>query len=281
MGKIVTENYECNGTQIGFKVKINGEYLKTRNGVDRLFTNVEFAKAIAYNNGAQSGRDYDIDLYIYGSIIPYDCIQKVAYGKLEFFANNDKNELIRYVIKETYLTEYSNFGYICFDKGDQFLTERDSGIKRAKTLKRIMINSIDKLSKLYNTVSDVIVYDKGIQVKFYHTTATLDIMSNSGLMDINQWRKDVVSEEPGFSRCFPFIKMMDKFVTFYTFIGKEMYEPSKKNSSSSIAKQFRDCLIDDLIQNWSTYNKNTDEKCKEPPSFHSVYYKVGNKILSN
>ena len=97
---------------------------------------------------------------------------------------------------------------------------------------------------------------------------------------MNQWRKDVVSEEPGYSRCLPFIKNMDKFVTWYTFISKELYEPNKKNSRANLAKSFRELLVDDLVQNWSAYNKNPDEKCKSIPTFTPVFYKTNNKILS-
>ena len=46
---------EMDGTTVGFKVNLfsNGGYLKTRNGTDRIFTNLEFARTIAYINGAK------------------------------------------------------------------------------------------------------------------------------------------------------------------------------------------------------------------------------------
>ena len=72
---------------------------------------------------------------------------------------------------------------------------------------------------------------------------------------------------------------MDKFVTFYTFISKEVYEPKSDTSNAMHPKMFRDMLIKDLVDNWDKYNR--DNKWKEVvPKFHSVFYKNANQILS-
>ena len=273
-----TEYFICDGRNVGFKVFTKDScYLKTKNGADRIFNSVDFAKAIAFINGCRSADDFELHLYVYGNVIPFKYLQRIN-DNIEFFGDND-GELTRYVIEETKVREYNNFGYICFDNGDVERTDKKDGIKRGKLLKKIIAESIENLNEQTLMVSNILEYDKGIMLKFYHTTATLDIVTNSGLMDINQWRREVESEDPAYSRCFPFIKGMDKFVTFYTFISKEVYEPKSDTSNAMHPKMFRDMLIKDLVDNWDKYNR--DNKWKEVvPKFHSVFYKNANQILS-
>ena len=279
---IPSEYYLMDGRDVGLKVKIGGKYLKTKNNRDRLFTNLEFSKSIAYINGAKSGRDYEIILYLNGTVIPFEYIQMVN-NNLEFFGERDDGQITRFVVSQQYIREFGNFGYIVFDNGDTVRTDKEEGIKRNGILQKIMMQAIDKVAMDVGNVAGVYPWDKGITVEFTHTTSKLDIVTNSGLMDINQWRKgrEGEVEEPEYSRCFPFIKSMDKFVTFYTFTSKEMYEPFKvSGSNASAPKTFRNLMIEELKENWGYYNRR-DNKYPDPPTFHSVFYKLSNKILSN
>ena len=278
-----TEQMEMDGKNVGIKVKLKstGMYLQTKNKRDRIFTNVEFAKSIAYINGCNSGRDFDLVLYVYGNEIYYEYIQTIN-EYLEFFGVDEHHNLIRYMIRQSQCREYNNFGYIVFDQGDVIRTSKTAGEKRNKILKSIIQHSIENLNDKYHVIEDIMIWDSGISLKFIHTTAKLDVMTNSQMMDINQWRKNIETDEIEYKHCFPFIKTMDKYTTFYTYISKELYEPVKTDKSNAkLPENFRDLLIEDLVANWKIYNKNTQKNCRETPQFKSVYYKVAQKVLSN
>ena len=268
------------GKDVGLKIKINGQYLKTKNNKDRLFTNIDFAKSIAFINGANA-RDYELELYMFGSVIPYGYTQLVN-NKLEFFAVDETNSVSRYSVEQSRTREYTNFGYIIFDNGAEERIDKEIGTKRNKQLVHMLIDAIESLNQKYGGVDSIIPWDKGINVRFKHTTAQLEILTNSGLMDLNQWRKGLEGEvEAEYSRCYPFVKQMDKFVTFYSFVSKELYEPYKiKTSNAELAKKYRELIIEELTNNWDQYNKNPKD-WQSPPTFKSVFYKTSNKILSN
>lgn len=279
MNNLQTKELETNN-RIGFKVKIFGKYLKTTKGSERVLGNLELAKAIAYANGAKSDRDFEVEFVVYKNRIPFEYIQKIN-NHYEFFGETN-GQLVRFIIKEESITEYNNFGYIVFDNGDNERVNKEIGIKRNRALRNILISSIEKIALRTGTVSDINVYDRGVTVSFFNTTSKLSFVNNNEIMEINQWRRELDTENKDYKACFPYLKYMDKFTTFYSFTSKELYESSiAENSRIHLPKDFRDMIMGDLMENWSEYNnKKSVASQVEPKYVSATVHKLNGKILS-
>lgn len=291
MGKIF--RYAMDGKDVGFRVKYKGDFIRTKQGRIRLFTNLEFAKTIAYIKGAQSGRDYEIELNFFGSHIRYDSLQRVQ-GNFEFYAVEEGSDTLnRYIIEQTYIKEYSHFGYVVFDNGNNVLTQnKEQGSKRRKALFKVLLAAIEKVSERNNIpVKDIMEYNAdgdtevaGITVSFRDTTAQLSIFTNDELCYINKWRKELRNEDGvdmEYSKCFPFIKNMDNYTTFYTLCSKELYEPVKADRSKAKTPHwFREELVKELTENWDYYNNSKSKRSGVAPQYLSVIYNHKTKILS-
>lgn len=205
----------------------------------RLFKNLRVAKVICSTMS-------NIDIYIeYYFIIGKDKYsindaQKISYDEYLVY-DTVKNEFIK--IKESNTEKYYKFGYFVFEDGDKKFCDKNYGISRQKELLAEM-NDISKslVAKLnFNETSleKVEKHKYGIDLCLKDTTTIIRIFTNSKLMDINQNRK--LKE----LKAFPFIKNMDKYLTFYFVVEKDHSEPMRLNSEEK-ANEILQNLISEL-----------------------------------
>ena len=146
--------------------------------------------------------------------------------KTHTFQFIDQNDGIIYNFKEKRTCKLSNFGYLIFENGDTVRTEKEYGFNRQKELMSIIVDEACRLlgekwegygiTRIERKRKEIVLHIKS-------TTTKIHIVTNSKLMDINQAKTLANETDPRVKRI-PFIKTMDKFVTFYVFATRDLCE---------------------------------------------------------
>lgn len=229
----------------GFCVKLNstGDFIRSQQKQIKLFGNLEFAETFAYVRGAENSRDFELFVYINGSIIPYDSIQKVGNGIYEFYGEvND--EVIKFIIVESSLRSVMDIKYMVFDKGDE---NRSYHAKRLVKLWRGIEEALEDIASTTNL--DMECSNDHIKVSVRHTTATLYICTNSYILNLNMERKKRDSMNYEYYRAFPYMKNMDRYTTMYSFIVKEHNEPDYAcDKILDFLDNLRNVIIDKMVE---------------------------------
>lgn len=236
---------ELNGTTNGIAVMVtylntkNKRFLINKDGDIRLFPNLKVAKAVAKTvTGVQSHIEY----WIIAEDKKYP--MSSAYKRHGNYKIIDKetNEVI--TIRENYQYKASNFSYIVFENGDSVRCDKKYGQRRLSELFELIASAIE-LSFVDNFdefgIEYTDVYRGEFVIHLRNCTGKIHIATNANLMDINQCRK-----EDGL-KAFPFVKSMDKFTTFYTYVSRDISEPTRFNSEDKAMKQLKK-IVDHLYE---------------------------------
>lgn len=213
------------------------KYIMTRENGIRLFNNLKVAKAVARTvKGIEPKIEYHI--VVDGKVYPISKCRKY-HGRYKII-DTETNEIITVAEKLSY--KASNFSYIVCDNGDTVRCDKKYGSRRVHDLFDDIAGAVE-LCVIGNLgefgISTVDRYKSEIVVHLRNCTASVHICTNSNLMDINQCRK-----EEG-DKVFPFSKNMDKYTTFYTYISKDVSEPTRINSEE-MAIAMRERIVECL-----------------------------------
>lgn len=153
-----------------------------------------------------------------------------------------------YIIKELHSRKTSSMGYICFENGDTTRCDKEYGIKRQKELMAIIRDELTSL--LCENIKDgglskIKKSGKEYIISLRNTTAQIHIMYGSKLMDFNQ------SQKAKGAKCLPFIKDMDKFLTFYIYIDKDKSESVRLNGQEKAQT-----ILDYMMYDFKEYNSD-------------------------
>lgn len=249
------ETVNFDGKQIGIIVQItnaNGTKPKfiTLEGRPRLFNNLEVAKIMAPVIVDEGEFDYWI-LYDnnMSNIININSCKQDKRRHVYQYIDINNGVVYNFVEKRTH--KLSNFGYLVFDNGDKVRTEKSIGIKRQIELLN-MIKEISSylLSEKWDDygISLIETKYKEIVIHIKSTTTKIHIVFNSRLMDINQRKSEVEG-----TKRIPFLKNMDKFVTFYIFASKDVGE-GKRIGGEDKARYIIDNIVNDLSKYYPEAN---------------------------
>ena len=222
---------------------VNGNKIRfiTLNNKPRLFNNIDVARIMA----GVIMEDNSFSYWIYtGSMKNIININKCKYNKRRHtFQYIDMENKVIYNFIEERKHRLSNLGYLVFDEGDVKRTDKEIGVLRQKELVGYIADiASGLLGEKWEDygVSLIEVKRKEVVLHIKSTTTKIHIASNSKIMDINQAK----GLTPGVKRI-PFIKSMDKFVTFYVFSSKDIGE-GKRVGGDEKAKYIIDCIVNDL-----------------------------------
>lgn len=208
----------------------------------RLFKNLKNAETTCRDILDGSKCKYYIILG--GKRIPIDkCIKYENSYQYIYFPLAEENENvfpIRYIISEVKEYKTTLIGYLVFENGDTVRCDKKYGIKRQKELIRTVTDIVGDILCRDRTIDKI---DKRgsheLVLHIKNKTGKIHIVSNPKLMDINQERKN------NGNRVIPFLKEMDKFVTFCIFCTKDAFEPLRINSEEDMISVVQ-TIIDDL-----------------------------------
>ena len=222
--KMVKKVVNFDGKKNGIIVKLidedgNGHYFMHRNDQGPfLFTNMESAKIVTDVSARNDYKQYFICL----EDMMYPIDDCLIVGN-EFHVINN-NEYI--IAKQVVGVKLVSAGYFVFENGDIERSDREYGTKRQKELFNTIRKAATRL--MYNVDLNDGNYhvnfmgrgaNKDFRFKIKDSTAEIHVITNSHLMDYNQMRKE------NNQRVLPFLKNMDKYLTFYVYGTKNANEP--------------------------------------------------------
>lgn len=220
--KRITIDGETNGIIVKTKVTITNKksrYITLQDKVTpRLFNNLEVAK----NSASIIMPDRRVEYYIKlgnNILIDIDSCNKVG-NEWQFIHDNTL-----YIIKEKNSRRTMRLGYICFYNGDTERCDKEFGIKAQKELIEIIKSELVSLicENIDGGIVSVNKNGKEYIVNLKNTTSKIHIMYGSKLMDFNQ------AQKAEGKRCLPFIKEMDKYLTFYVYSDRDKTESLRLN----------------------------------------------------
>lgn len=247
---------ELNATTNGIAIMVT--YLNTnkkrfivnKEGQIRLFPNMKVAKTVAKT---VTGIKPHIEYYFILEDKKYPLSQ--AYKLYGTYKIVDKETQEILTIREKLEYKASNFSYIVFENGDKERCDKKYGYNRARELFETIASAIE-MSFVDNYdefgIDHTEVYRGEFVIHLRNCTGKIHIVTNTNLMDSNQYRK-----EKGL-KVFPFTKSMDKFVTFYTYISRDNSEPIRFNSEEKALKQLKR-----IIQHLATIDPDSDPKLEK------------------
>ena len=244
--KILTIDGETNGIVV--KTKVTETNKKSRyitlqdKTTHRLFNHLELAKITA--GIIMPGKRFEYYIRLgNNAIVNIDYCNKV--GNAWHFVLNDT----LYIVKEKNSRRTMHLGYICFENGETQRCDRDYGTKRQKELMNIIRDELMALlcENINGGVSSIKKDGKEYIVNLKNTTAKIHIMYGSKLMDYNQTKKAAGE------RCLPFIKDMDKYLTFYLYSDRDRTETAKLRADEK-ANTIINYMMSDLVSIYPDLN---------------------------
>lgn len=244
------ENIKFDGKKSGIVVQI-----KNANGsrpkyivLDRkikIFNNLDVAKISA----KELNEDGVFSYWISNDGVLIN-INQCRYDKdTHTFQYIDNGSKTIYNFKELRTRKVSNLGYLIFDNGDKERISNNTPWKRQNELLSYITDVVSRLfgEKLKDTgISNIDIRKKEIVLSIRSTTTKIHIVTNSLLMDINQERTIQREKDPRIKRI-PFIKTMDKYLTFYIFSTRDLCE-SKRVEGDEKASYIIKNIISDLAE---------------------------------
>lgn len=250
------ETIYLDGENSGIIVQIKNAYgnkpkFLTLENKPRLFNNIEVAKVMAQVIIPEGEFSYWI---LYNTIGNAVNINKCRYiKKIHTFQCVDEINGVIYNFVEKRTHKLSNLGYLIFDDGDVNRFEKEEGQLRQKELVDYITDIASGLLgekwEEYG-VSLIEVKRKDVIIHIKSTTTKIHIAFNSKIMDINQEKTKI----PG-TRRIPFLKNMDKYVTFYVFASKDIGE-GKRIGGEEKAKN----VIENIVRDLQEYYPETKAK---------------------
>lgn len=208
----------------------------------RLFNNLEVARIMANANFEEGLFKYWISFDgVEDHMIP---INKCRYIEgSHIFQYIDLDAKIIYNFIENRKHKLSNLGYLIFDNGDEVKNDKESGMIRQKELINYVADvASGLLGEKWDDYGITLIESpyKELVLHIKSTTTKIHIAYNSKIMDINQEK----GLTPGVKRI-PFMKNMDKYLTFYVFASKDVQEARKLDGEGK-AKAIIDSIVNDL-----------------------------------
>lgn len=246
--KIINLNMDAKLIGIGIYSFIENCQLRNREGEKLLFRNVD--QAILYATKVKkmtNPLDYDLNIVIgfknekgevEESIISYDKFDFVN-GSYQLYAEDG------YIYNIKPVTKFSivKMGYIVFNSnepiedveaGKKISFENFENVKEAA-------NTIIKFPNKPYTLKSIKRYYTNMALEVKNTTASINVMYNSQIMNVNQNRKNAGL------RIFQFDTSMDKYNTLYIYIQTEYYEPDYfKPKTLNRCMNTLNCLMTEL-----------------------------------
>lgn len=235
---------ELNGTTNGIAIMVNylnnkkPKFICTKDNKVRLFNNLSVAKTVAKTvTGIERKIKYFIVLG--DKMYPVEDSYKSNSGRYKI-VDTESNQII--TVAEKIDFKATNFSYIVFENGDTIRCDKKYGYNRSSELFEALIGSIQMVFIENQTeygIDHIEVFKSEIVVKLKNCTAAIHIHTNSNIMDLNQIRKEEKE------KVFPFVKEMDKFLTFYCYISRDISEPLRIKSEQKALEQLK--LIVDKV----------------------------------
>ena len=232
-----TKYFKLDGNKCGFCLWLyeTNDWFMNEKGKRYLFKSLALAKVYLERiKGIRDPYQYKVWLVLDEQVIDYDNIQFID-GFYEYCDGE-----IWYFIEETIVEEVCKIGYFVFENGDKVHSDKKYGSRRQKEF----------LNMIREAISNHVVYPyfdgalsgchKDDNCQFYAavkgSTCKIRFCKNDMVMTINQNRKaDGV-------RCIPYEKSMDKFLTIYAYITKDISE-QKKFETVAVAAKIQEELL--------------------------------------
>ena len=257
---------------------LKNNFIMGRSRGPRVFNNLEVAKVMSnILIKPKMELKYYIQVNHEGKILRKpisDCQYREDH--YEFFASpnkEEKPELFEVYEKDT--RKCIHVGYIFFDDAETARIDREEGKVYQFKLMNLIKEAAETIFKYSGNIGSFDKLKKGLTIKIKNSTTEIHVLHVSKLMDVNQARK-----KRNFV-CFPFIKEVDKFRSFYVVIDKDVAESTKTESAStaiSIINTLVEMLNDDGI---TCYYKNMDDKNSYPCPVERSDYEWQPESLSN
>ena len=234
----MNKEYELNGLTTGFALWVfaKEDFLKNSEGKRYLFKSLDLAKVYAANDAnIKNPYDYKVWLILEDEEIDFDVVEEFE-GYYEYFS-----ESTRHFIIPKKKDEVLKLGYFVFENGDRTLTDKEYGRKRGRELYGYIREALSDLIKYPYRIPaiDSIYRDSNghMCASLKDSTCKIHVCYNNQIMTLNQERKELGI------RCLPYEKSMDKFVTIYTYITKDIFEP-KRFENDLKAIQVQQLIVD-------------------------------------
>ena len=181
-------------------------------------------------------------------------IQTIAKFEDMQLLNNNTYQYISddmiYYIRERYIDIVEYIQYLVFENGDTERYEKPYGPNRNKELFRQIINAA--IIAFYRTgiLKGIKVEDETIVISFINSTKKIHITTNSYIAKLNMARKED-TEASQYSRCLPYDKRMDKYLTFYSYVSRDNSEPEDNfgNNKADDVTAIYDYIVNYIINN--------------------------------
>ena len=236
---------EVNGIVVKTKAAANrkSRFITLQDKVTpRLFNNLQVAKVTA--GIIIPGRKFEYFIKIgNNNLVNIDYCNNIN-DTWQFVVNDTL-----YIVKEKHSRRTMHLGYICFENGEIERCDRQYGTKRQKELMNIIRDELTALvcENIDGGISSIEKDGKEYIINLKNTSAKIHIMYGSKLMDLNQTKRSAGK------RCLPFIKDMDKYLTFYLYSDKDRTESAKLEASDKATKII-EYIIDDLQNIYTDLN---------------------------
>jgi hypothetical protein len=147
-----------------------------------------------------------------------------------------------YCIREQSINTVKSIRYFVFEDGDKIRTETPYGRKRNKQLMKIISNGAVEYLYKVGTLSHVKrLSPDELEIGFKNSTAKIRVLTNGLIANINRNRKEDVESSSQYQRCIPFDNSLDKYVTLYSYVTKELAEPDGFGFGGEIDNDIEAC----------------------------------------
>lgn len=208
---------------------LKNNFIMGRGKGPRVFNNLELAKVMAtLLTKNKMELKYHIQVNHNGKIIRKqisDC--QYIDDHYEFFVSTnkeDKPELFE--VYEKVSRKAVHVGYIFFDDAETSRIDKEQGKQYQYDLLQLIKEAAETIFKYSGNIGSFSKLKRGQTIKLKNSTTEIHILNISKLMDVNQSRR-----AHGL-RCFPFIKEVDKFRSFYVIVDKDVAESTKTESNA-------------------------------------------------
>jgi hypothetical protein len=218
---MVIKKVKLDGKQNGILVYsyVHQSILKKKDGTDILFVNEELAKLyVEYVRGLKDPMTYELQFHINGENISFDLANRVD----DVYHVVSKGEII--VVEPNETKRVEEIGYFVFHDNNvnpDNVTDGKAVASGYFTELRKAVNDIVKYPNRVPALASVGRISNILHLPLKGTTASVNVMYNSQIMNLNQNRKN-----KGL-RAFRFDRDKNKFTSLYCFIQRDPNESYK------------------------------------------------------
>ena len=129
-----------------------------------------------------------------------------------------------YYIREIHIDTVQSIRYIQF--GNKRMVEESYGKQMNNYFYEEIKEAATSFTWFYGLVDTIKETGmRELEISFKNSTARVYIMTNRSIAFMNMDRKASKETNKFFTRCLPFIKEMDNFMSFFTYVAKDHLEP--------------------------------------------------------